>query len=175
MIQVAISHHREIRVPDVAYCSCPLQFPIPETLMTSCDQQSWSFLDLTVQIQSRFRISRNRGFLLHCVLALLNSRSPKLRYRLGSMVLIISGSDNLDSIAISHIAKSRISCCIVFLYPFDIAIRETPMWSLINGPGAILTQLTTIVSRYRISRFRHFCCQLILTFQCSDPRNSNKG
>jgi hypothetical protein len=87
------------------------------------------------------------------------------------MVLIISGSDGPDSIAISHIVK------LGFLMSSDFVISKSR--SLIlhaenERSRSLLTLMATIKSRDHISRFWGSCCQVNWTFQSPDPRFSDE-
>jgi hypothetical protein len=89
-------------------------------------------------IKSRFRISRfqNSCCIVHFPSPCRDSRNSDMeldqrsRYDLDSMAAIESRF---------RILRFRHSCCIVFL-SLHVAIRETPIWSWINGPDLILIQ-----------------------------------
>jgi hypothetical protein len=81
--------------------------PDPRNSDTSCDQRSRSFLDLTVQIQSRFRISRNRGFC--CQVAI-----PETPIQRSSFLEVPIKSDNIsDEIPDLRDQRSRSSFLIL--------------------------------------------------------------
>ena len=103
------------------------------------------------------------------VLVTSKLRSPKLRWEVRSTVLIISGSDGLDSIAILHIAKSEFSLhCVLCIMKSRSPIIQYRLWSTIQ----ITSYPTAVIpSQNRISQFRVSRCQEILTFQSVDSRS----
>ena len=153
--------------------------------MKKSDQRSRSFLDLTVQIQSRFRISPNRHsccivFFAFWIRDPRNSDTgydQRSRYDLDSTTTIESRY---------RISRNRGFCCRMFLSLQNPDSRnsdkELNQWSrslliltaAIKSRNRTLLILTAAIkSQNCVSQFWGSWCQVILAFQSPDPRYSD--